>query len=321
MTVSNVVTNAVPAQNDELLASVRAEMERGDLTQADVSREAGINKTRLNQFLNDKYSGSNEPIVESLERWLSSRKARAAGNATLPQAPAFQLTPTARRIYSGLSYAQMAGDITVVYGGAGAGKTETAKEYQRQNPNVWIVTMSPDCASTATALEEICEAVGISVPSGAARMRRAIERRIRDTQGLLIIDEAQPLGTPALDAIRSLHDRTGVGLALIGNETVYARMTGGNRAAYLDRLFSRIGKRVCVNRPTKGDVTALVNAWEIKTEEAKQLLGELARGAGGLRRMTKILRVASMMAAGSGRPLNGEMIRAAVRDLEDAGGA
>src|ERR1035437_1267786 len=52
------------------------------------------------------------------------------------------------------------------------------------------------------------------------------------TGGLLVIDEAQHLSVAALDQIRSIHDATDLGIALVGNQQVYARLTGGNRAAY-----------------------------------------------------------------------------------------
>lgn len=305
--------------NDAAVRSaVQKEMQEAGMTQAQVSKETGINQARLNQWLKGSYKGNTRKIDEEMAKWLESRRARAASANQLPSTPDFVEMPSAKRIRACFSYCQMAGDMGLVYGAAGVGKTETAEDYKKRTPSVWIATMSPDCRSAATALEEISDAVGVEHVSGAARMRRAVERRVKDTQGLLIIDDAQALGIEALDSIRSIHDRTGIGVVLCGNEQVFARMTGGNRAAYLDRLYSRIGKRVQLRRPTKRDVEMLIDAWGVKGDTARGLLRKIGSGGGALRRINKVMRVASLFAAGTSKALGEEHIREAVRDLEDA---
>ena len=232
----------------------------------------------------------------------------------MPAAPQWVTTPTAERVIAALGYAQMAGDVAVIYGGAGLGKTTAAREYARRYPNVWLATMSPATSGVTTALEEVCLALGFrDLPQGAARMQRAIVDRVRGTGGLLVVDESQHLGVAALDALRAIHDAAGVGLALIGNEMVYARMTGGSRAAYLDRLFSRIGKRVRLARATREDVERLASAFGVRNGSLK-LLVEIGGRAGALRAVVKTLRLASMMAGGS--EIEPQHIEAAWKDLE-----
>jgi DNA transposition AAA+ family ATPase len=257
-------------------------------------------------------------LSRKVAQWLEAIDARRKTLGRLPEAPGYTDTPAARRIASALTYAQMAADITVIYGGAGVGKTYTALAYQTSHPGVHIATMSPATASAATALEEIAEALGLAnIGSGAARHQRAIIRRLARTQGLLIIDEAQHLGIQALDAVRALHDATGIGVALIGNEQVYARMTGGSRAAYLDRLYSRIGKRVRLAQPSREDVDTLLGAWGIANAEAVRALREIGAKPGGLRGVAKVLRLATMFA--DGEPITLDHVRAAWKDLGGEG--
>lgn len=300
-----------------------AEIQRANtgMSQAEISRQSGVHSTRLNQYLKGTYPGDIAEAEAQLIRWIDAYTQRQAEARTLPKAPAFAITPTSDRILAALGYAQVANDIAVIYGGAGLGKTTSIKHYQSSNPNVWIATMTPATSSVGTALEEIAEAIGIEVSIGgsSARVQRAICKRLRGSFGLLIIDEAQHLGVQALDMIRSLHDATEIGLALVGNESVYARMTGGNRAAYLDRLFSRIGKRVRLNAATKKDVDALILAWGIKPGDCREVLHSIASKPGGLRGLTKTLRLASMLANGRGEGVCCEDIRAAWRDLGGEG--
>jgi DNA transposition AAA+ family ATPase len=312
----NAIVMEIPKpQAEDVLAAVRAEIERRGLTQTQVAREAGISPTSLTQLLGGTYAADPRRLVTKLEQWLASLRQRAA-QPQMPEAPEWVATATADRILAALGYAQMAGDVAVIYGGAGVGKTSAAHEYRRRYPNVWHATMSPATAGVTTALEEVCLALGMrDLPQGAARMLREIVSRVRDTRGLLIVDEAQHLSVGALDALRAIHDATGVGLALLGNDLIYARMTGGARVAWLDRLFSRIGRRLRVARANRQDVEAIAQAHGVTAADALKRLAAIGAGAGALRSVTKCLRLARLMAAAAGESLAAAHIDAAWRDL------
>lgn len=283
------------------IKQVRTEIERRGITQGQAAREIGISATTLTQLLNGTYGADPSNQLDKIVKWLIALKNQAQVKGQLPPVPDFVLTATASRVIAALGYAQIAGDIAVIYGGAGLGKTSAIREYQRSYPNVFIATMSPAKASVAAAFEELCFSVGFRNPSmGAARQQRDIERRLSGTAGLLIIDEAQHLSVSALDAIRAIHDATGIGIALVGNEAVYTRLTGGSRnAAYLDRLFSRIGKKVKLAHPTSTDVEALAGVFNVVEKESLNLLSQIGSRAGALRSVVKILRLATMKAEGN----------------------
>ena len=286
------------------------------LSQKEISVLSGVSLGRLNPWLKGTYGGDVETLEAEVARWIDAYNIRAIESRALPAAPTWVPTPSGERILSALGYAQLAADISVIYGGAGLGKTSAIGEYARGNPNVWIATMTPATATVVPALEEIALALGLrELAGGAARIQRGIINRVRGTRVLLVIDEAQHLGTAALDAVRSLHDATEVGLALVGNESVYARMTGGHRAAYLDRLFSRIGKRVRLTRAQADDIDALIDAWSVRSKEPRKTLHDIASKPGGLRGLTKTMRLASTFAAGAKRDITCDDIRAAWRDL------
>lgn len=302
---------------DEVRAAVQAIIDSNECSMRSVATLSGMGLTRLSMFLRDKYTGDNEAIALTLQRWLDQREKRSTHNSTLPQVPDFVPTPTTNRILDALTYAQLAGDITVIYGGAGVGKTKSAQHYAASENNVWIATLTPSSASVSGVLEEISISVGVKNPSSrSSAARRDIVERLRNTGGLLIIDEAQHASVTALDEIRSIHDTTGVGIALVGNEAVYGRMTGGNRAAYLDRLFSRIGKRVKVRSILKSDTVGLAAAWGVTDKESVDLLAAIGNKPGALRAVTKTLRLASMFASGAGEEgISATHIKAAFDDL------
>lgn len=309
----NIVRNA---HDRDLIARVESVMAAEGLTQTQVCALTGVGKARLNQWLKGVYRGDVATIETDVSRWLESREATAALEGQMPVAPDWVETPTARAVLSALSFSQMAGAVSAVYGGAGVGKTTTVNRYKRQAPNVWVVTATPAVSAPGPILTRIAQTLGIRT-SGAVHVVEAnIIERVRETRGLLVIDEAQHLTHRALDAVRSIHDAAGIGLALVGNEIVYSQLTGGSRSVGFAQLFSRVAKRVRLSRAKDADVLALLEAWGIQDKESRQLCLGIGRRPGALRGLSQTLRLASMFAAASGATRPGvEHIRDAWQDL------
>jgi len=306
-------------ENDEawiadIRARINALIESGEVNAAQISREANVNSSTLSQFRARKYAGRNELIAERLLTWMETYQRRKEARRQIAEGPGFVLTRTAGQVLDTLTYAHMAGDIVLIYGGAGTGKTEALREYTRNNAGVCLSTMTPAHATVATSLREIGKCIGVQPRRDNAALFDAICQGLADQRGLLIIDEAQHLGTKALDQIRSIHDRVGCGIALVGNEQVYGRMTGGTRAEYLDRLYSRIGMRTRLGRVLEADARAIASAWGIEDQTAQRLLTGIARKPGGLRGLAKTLVLAGMM-AGKEAPVEPKHIRAAWKRL------
>jgi len=222
-------------------------------------------------------------------------------------------TPTAARIVASLAFAQATADVAVIYGAGGVGKTCTAFHYAGDVPNAWHAVMTPATSGVVPALEEVCAALGIPPSNGAAPLHRSIVRRIAGSGGLLIVDEAQHLQPAALDQLRSIHDAAGVGLALLGSRDIYMRMVGGDTSAALDRLRSRVGRRLPLTSTTAEDTAALAEAWGISAAGSRKLLTDIGAKSGGLRAVAKALRLAALHAAG--RALTEADLRAAWREL------
>ena len=318
--MSNDTSGAGIYQGDaELRERLRERLDTDKkLSQSTLAKEAGISAATLNQWLASKYAGDNENVDTKLKLWEEADKARRAAGGMMPKAPNFQALPTATRVLGALAYAQMAGDIAAIYGGAGLGKTSACLQYQGANPNVWLITMTESCGGLVSALQEISETLGLSIAGGAREMSKRIAKRVKGTNGLLLIDEAQHLGVPALEEIRQIHDATGIAIALVGNEGVFSRMAGGRGAERLDRLYSRVGKRLALRQSTEADVLGLVKAWGVLDAKCHATLLQVARGAGALRTLTKTLRLAAMNAAAEGRAVCCEDVRAAATELGGA---
>jgi DNA transposition AAA+ family ATPase len=285
-------------------------------SQAEIAKQIGMSGAAVSGFINGTYPGDESSIKKKLDQWISLKKRKAEKTVGLVDAPGFVLTPTAEKIRSVLDFAHATNDIGVIYGAAGMGKTENFRQYMHENPNVWVATMTAAHSGVTACLEETAYTLEMrDTPARAARLFREIVKRLMGTGGLMIIDEAQHLQPVALEALRSLHDATGIGFVLAGNETVYARLTGGVKSAMFAQLFSRIGKRLKITRPLKADVSGIADAYGITGKREVNVLWEIAQKPGALRGVVKTIRLAAILAKGSQKPVDEELIRYAWNDL------
>lgn len=225
-------------------------------------------------------------------------------------------TPTAARVSAALSYAHAAGDIVLIAGNGGVGKTFTATHYAAANRNCWMVTMTPAATDVVPVLQVIAEAVKSTYANGANALHNAIVAAIVDKpHGLLVVDEAQCMGNTALDQLRAIHDATGVGMALVGNRDLYSRLNAGESAAVLDAVRERIGKRLSVANASAEDVGAILNACGMTNAKLRKVLTDAGTKAGGLRIVRKALHLAGLLAERGGQALSETHVRQAWQEL------
>ncbi|HAX5101919.1 TPA: AAA family ATPase [Escherichia coli] len=297
----------------DIRAGLRTLVENEEATFKQIALESGLSTGTISSFINDKYSGDNERVSQMLHRWLKKYHAVAE----LPEPPRFVETQTVKQIWTSMRFASLTESIAVICGNPGVGKTEAAREYRRTNNNVWMITITPSCASVLECLTELAFELGMNdAPRRKGPLSRALRRRLEGTQGLVIIDEADHLGDEVLEELRLLQELACIGLVLMGNHRVYSNMTGGNRTVEFARLFSRIAKRTAINKTKKADVKAIADAWQINGEKELELLQQIAQKPGALRILNHSLRLAAMTAHGKGERVNEDYLRQAFRELD-----
>lgn len=304
----------LPLSHDDLREQTRLLLDRESMSQNRASKQIGISSSSFSQWMGGTYRGDSNAIASAVVTWINLRRETARIESVMPAAPQYIGTPTALRIYATLAYAQQAEDISVVYGGAGLGKTSCIKQYVTKNPNVWVVTSTPATASVGVMLEETALSMGLrDFPLHPARLQRAIIKQCQDSRGLLIYDEAQHLTKAALEGARSIHDATGVGIAFLGNASIYNRMYGGGDNGFA-QMFSRVGRRLRLNRPVPGDVYAIAAHFNVKRPEELKLLVEISQKPGALRMVVKVLRLAAL--SGGTQGITKGDIRGALMELQ-----
>lgn len=300
----------------QLRAETAAFIERHQLTKKKFAEECDVPEGTFGPWLDGKYQGDNEKPASKVYRFLSARKEQAQMAASIPVAPTFQETPTAKRIWAGLEHAQVFGDLSVIGLGPGLGKTSTIIQFRASRPRVYVATMRPSTTGVPNSLIEMLGAMGDLDARGTPQ---ALSRRVaaKATAGsLMVIDEAQHLSQKAVDEFRSIQDQTGCGLAFSGDESVFSLFDGTRRSAFA-QYHSRIGFRVRQSRPLAGDGQMLAKAHGLTEAAMVKLCVEITNKPGALRGLTKTLLLAKRMAALTDQPLTNTMIREAWAQRSD----
>lgn len=311
--MSNVVTLGNDNQA-QLISTIKGLIDAKKVTQSQLAKEIGKSSSVISQYLNGKYEkGDTDAVTEKLTAWLALQHSRASN----PSAPRFVQTQTANQIHTALAYAHAAECISVVFGASGVGKTTAVKHYTQDNPNVWMITASPSASSLSECLYELALELGMDdAPRRKGPLARAIKRRLMGTGGLVIIDEADHLDYATLEELRIVQEQTQIGMVLVGNNRVYAQLTGGRRNEDFARLFSRIAKKVGIHKAKKNDVTAIASAWGIDGQSERTLMTQISERPGALRLLNQTLRLAAMLASGQHSGITETHLRAAFKDLE-----
>jgi len=304
-------------------SAARAAMQEDQISQTKFATRAGINDKTFSAWLNDAYAGDNQRVAGQVRTFLRSRDERVAARLAMPTSSGFVMTPSATAFTALLQQAQWMPDMVTAVGAPGVGKTSAMREYQRRNPNVFLITGSPLCSGAYALIDCLCEEMGI-IEGGPLRKMRSIAAHLRGRQALIVVDEAQHFSLAALDQLRTLHDNPSVqvGIALVGHPDLKSRMAGGGRNGMHAQLDSRFGAHLARKAPLPGDVTALLNAEGIENEQAMKLLRGIAAEPGALRKMNRTLRMARMLASGQGdAAVTAQHITMAYDQLSNTGGA
>ncbi|MDH5638006.1 MAG: AAA family ATPase [Nitrospinota bacterium] len=281
-----------------IMSQVRAIIEAEGISQGAVAREVGLSPSTLSQWLHGQYRGDISAVEGRLARWLADRL--ESGET---KEGALIDTQASKQILQTLNYAIAFPSMVVILGEPGTGKTVSMKKYINENKGavyVGLTVLNKGVSQFMQRLSDCLGRGGCSISgSRSYRLFRDIVEHIEDKKvRLLIVDEAQHLSLPALEAARGLFDETGVSVALAGNEYILHRMTSGPQSAAFTQLYSRVARYVRLSI-TKGDIGKLAAIYSVRGQRIIETLEQTAR-LGGLRSVHRTLRLAATLAKAEG---------------------
>lgn len=210
-------------------------MARKGYTQNKVSEIIGFNASVLSQYLKGVYPGNIENVEASIIN-LINREEEKERNRTVRVG--FVKTRLASKCQRLLRDTHIDGDMGLIYGAAGVGKTMALREYAAAFKDVILIEADPGY-TTKVLLQELCERLSVNKRGNIHELSENCIGALRGTGWVVIIDEAELLPYRALEVIRRIHDRSGAGVVLAGMPRLLLNLKG--RQNEYAQLYSRIG--------------------------------------------------------------------------------
>lgn len=291
-------------ETQTLIEQLTALMQDKNLSQAAVGRAIGKSSAVVNQYLQGKYAGDVAAIDALVENLL--RRELEKEQAAKVEIPYVQTT-TARKVREILRLAHVEGEINVVYGEAGLGKTLALRAYAADYPDAILLEVDPGYTARVV-LQELADRLGLSSRGSIHDLSDAIISKLRGSGRIILVDEAELLPYRALEVLRRIHDKSNgsIGLVLAGMPRLLINLKG--KKGELVQLYSRIGFAFNLgNALPKSDVEAI----------ASQLLGDdsglgdalYEACSGNTRRLSKLLRGVIRTSRINQRPVTTGMIQ------------
>lgn len=255
-----------------------------------IASALGISLTTLSLYLNEKYTGNTAGIDKSVADFFIKLTERIASAKSGP-VKNFVLTTQARRAWEILRACHIDGEMGLIVGPPGVGKTETIKQYCKENRDATAINVLTT-VNIRVLLVSICKSLRVDSQGVNDYLARAIINGIKDSGRIIIVDEAQHLTPKCLEILRQIHDETGIGLVYAGNKDLVHKINA------LEQIASRIGHVDHIPPLAEKDIQLIAESRGVPiAADAVKKAAELAEGSA--RRFDKGFRNACRLANGA----------------------
>jgi DNA transposition AAA+ family ATPase len=221
--------------NNDLKQGLKDLMEERVLSLSAVSRALGISTAALSQWQSSKYEGNVSRIDDAVKSFLERQEERLNAPKKVIN---FVMTSVAQKVFEVARICHLDEEIGVCFGDAGLGKTVAIKEYAKRNSDVILIEV--DLGITAKILfSELNKKLGMDGRGSIHDLFEDSVERLKSSGRLIIVDEAENLPYRALELLRRVYDKAGVGILLIGMPRLIANLRG-KKGEYA-QLYSRVG--------------------------------------------------------------------------------
>lgn len=287
---------------------LRQMMEERGISMTAISRAIGRSAAAVSQYLSNTYQGNITQLEDELKGFLERQKERL-------KKPKLQLdfvyTTAARKTFEVSRLCHLDGEMGLIYGEAGIGKTVAVKEYIKRNSDAILIEADLGYAAKIL-IHEIHKALGLGDGKGNIHgmMERIIDR-LKGSGRLIIVDEAEHLPYRALELLRRIHDKAGVGIVLAGMPRLRENITG--RRGEFEQMYSRIGIAARLASLSIQDTEQIVKS---AMPDANGLCKEYHTVSGGnTRRLSKLIARSMRVAEINNIALSAEVVRETAKML------
>lgn len=301
----------VKPRNETIAARLFDFQARHGLSDDRLGRMLGSSSTYVSRYRNNVFTGD-LPKFESTAEAVMLRHELMQGDESEISPAGFCV----ESVRSFLDLIQQQRQIGAGYGPAGRGKTKASQLYAYQRPGTIYIHLWDWTARKDLLIAELCRASGIRRAKSDATPTHALVRSLRDSDRLLILDNAHELHPSGRRWLADFHDSTKLPIALIGNPQIVAQWEANDQHA------SRLGRCVDITEitDTKSTVLHLLKSYlpTASTDRPSQSLALdiLRKDKGGAARSVKMhLRLAARILGEAPTTSPAEAIRLAATQL------
>ncbi|MDZ4338859.1 MAG: AAA family ATPase, partial [candidate division NC10 bacterium] len=215
-----------------------------------IADRMGVDRSTVSKVLGGTYEA--QDMTAMLER-IRAFRLSVEGPTGISAVIGFRLTRTAQAIFDAYDLALARGEMVVLVGEGGEGKTQAFREIVRRAPKKKEpppVYIACNVFTSAYALAlRIAKELCVRRAETAEGTMVHVADHLRYAPRPLIIDEVNYLQRKAVDALRWIRDETGIGILMAGNTSLNGVAAGSARAGLLfDILTHQPGLEPFVSR-------------------------------------------------------------------------
>ena len=284
---------------------------RNRLSDQQLGSRLGSNGTYVSRYRHNKFIGDLDAFEAAIEQLLAREELMDGDEGKLSD-KGFCVEP----VTDFLNLVRNQRMMGVGHGPAGRGKSKACQLYTAGNKGTIYLHVNAWATGRDRVIDDIARIAGVRRAKSDKTMTDALLRVLRDSDRLLIIDNAQRLTESGRKWLADFHDATRIGIALIGNPEIEDQFLRNDQHA------SRLGRCVDVTTitDTKTTVLHLLKSYLPEAAEDKaaqtEALAILKLEDGGAARAVKMhLRLAVKIREGSPQTSLAEAVKLARTQL------
>lgn len=208
------------------------------LSQQQIADSIGVSAAVMSHFLKRAYDGDIDKVALLLKSFVEREEAKDEGG--LLKVPFVETAPAVKMLQV-IKYCHKYGRMGAVLSGSGTGKTTTIRQAVKDDPSLIVLTAWAQIGSVGIQ-QELCDALKLSDCGNSRALMKRLKHKLTDKGRCVIVDDAHTLAFGSLDAIRYIHDQTGVGIVLVGIPSLARHLS--SKSEEYEQLASRVAGRV-----------------------------------------------------------------------------